>query len=24
MRVMMVEQIYRAQEIAHGGKYHHE
>lgn len=24
MRVMMVEQIYRAQEITHGGKYHHE
>ena len=24
MRVMTVEQIYRAQEIAHGGKYHHE
>lgn len=24
MRIMMVEQIYRAQEIAHGGKYHHE
>jgi 23S rRNA (pseudouridine1915-N3)-methyltransferase len=24
MRVMMTEQIYRAQEIAHGGKYHHE
>lgn len=24
MRVMMVEQIYRAQEIAHDGKYHHE
>lgn len=24
MRIMMTEQIYRAQEIAHGGKYHHE
>ena len=24
MRIMMAEQIYRAQEIAHGGKYHHE
>lgn len=24
MRVMVTEQIYRAQEIAHGGKYHHE
>lgn len=24
MRVMMAEQIYRAQEIARGGKYHHE
>jgi 23S rRNA (pseudouridine1915-N3)-methyltransferase len=24
MRVMMTEQIYRAQEIANGGKYHHE
>ncbi|MBQ6486219.1 23S rRNA (pseudouridine(1915)-N(3))-methyltransferase RlmH [Candidatus Saccharibacteria bacterium] len=24
MRIMMVEQIYRAQEISHGGKYHHE
>jgi len=24
MRIMMVEQIYRAQEIANGGKYHHE
>ena len=24
MRVMMTEQIYRAQEIASGGKYHHE
>lgn len=24
MRVMLAEQIYRAQEIAHGGKYHHE
>ena len=24
MRVMMTEQIYRAQEIACGGKYHHE
>lgn len=24
MRVMMVEQIYRAQEIARGGRYHHE
>lgn len=23
-RVMVVEQIYRAQEIARGGKYHHE
>jgi len=23
MRVMLSEQIYRAQEIAHGGKYHH-
>ena len=23
-RVMVSEQIYRAQEIAHGGKYHHE
>jgi len=23
MRIMMTEQIYRAQEIAHGGKYHH-
>ena len=23
-RVMAMEQIYRAQEIAHGGKYHHE
>lgn len=23
-RVMLVEQIYRAQEIWHGGKYHHE
>ena len=23
MRVMMTEQIYRAQEIANGGKYHH-
>ena len=23
-RVMVMEQIYRAQEIAHGGKYHHE
>lgn len=24
MRIMMTEQIYRAQEIANGGKYHHE
>lgn len=24
MRIMMAEQIYRAQEISHGGKYHHE
>ncbi|MBQ9180767.1 23S rRNA (pseudouridine(1915)-N(3))-methyltransferase RlmH [Candidatus Saccharibacteria bacterium] len=24
MRVMMAEQIYRAQEISRGGKYHHE
>lgn len=24
MRVMMMEQIYRAQEIARGGNYHHE
>ena len=24
MRVMMTEQIYRAQEISRGGKYHHE
>lgn len=24
MRVMMAEQIYRAQEITSGGKYHHE
>ena len=24
MRVMMTEQIYRAQEIAKGGEYHHE
>lgn len=24
MRIMLAEQIYRAQEIAHGGKYHHE
>ena len=24
MRVMLAEQIYRAQEITHGGKYHHE
>lgn len=24
MRVMMTEQIYRAQEISSGGKYHHE
>ncbi|MDO4967546.1 MAG: 23S rRNA (pseudouridine(1915)-N(3))-methyltransferase RlmH [Candidatus Saccharibacteria bacterium] len=24
MRIMMVEQIYRAQEISVGGKYHHE
>ena len=24
MRIMMTEQIYRAQEIARGGKYHHE
>ena len=24
MRVMLAEQIYRAQEIAHGGKYHHK
>ena len=24
MRIMVTEQIYRAQEIAHGGKYHHE
>ena len=24
MRIMMTEQIYRAQEIVHGGKYHHE
>ena len=24
MRVMMTEQIYRAQEILNGGKYHHE
>ena len=24
MRVMLTEQIYRAQEIARGGKYHHE
>lgn len=23
MRIMMTEQIYRAQEIARGGKYHH-
>lgn len=23
MRIMVTEQIYRAQEIAHGGKYHH-
>ena len=23
-RVMMVEQVYRAQEISRGGKYHHE
>ena len=24
MRVMLTEQIYRAQEISRGGKYHHE
>lgn len=24
MRIMTTEQIYRAQEIANGGKYHHE
>lgn len=24
MRVMLAEQIYRAQEIARGGRYHHE
>jgi len=24
MRVMLIEQIYRTQEILHGGKYHHE
>ncbi|MBQ3305887.1 23S rRNA (pseudouridine(1915)-N(3))-methyltransferase RlmH [Candidatus Saccharibacteria bacterium] len=24
MRVMLAEQIYRAQEISRGGKYHHE
>jgi len=24
MRIMVTEQIYRAQEIANGGKYHHE
>ena len=24
MRIILVEQIYRAQEIARGGKYHHE
>lgn len=24
MRVLLAEQIYRAQEIARGGKYHHE
>lgn len=23
MRVMVIEQLYRAQEIAHGGRYHH-
>lgn len=24
VRLMLVEQIYRAQEIAHGGSYHHD
>jgi 23S rRNA (pseudouridine1915-N3)-methyltransferase len=24
VRLMLTEQVYRAQEIAHGGKYHHE
>jgi len=24
VRLLLVEQIYRTQEILHGGKYHHE